>query len=231
MIQIRFLTKLLMKKQLTMKNNLLAIDSVFTKQYRDLLGIQQDIWLRLKDYDFNLKSNEITVAIAERMDAFWFFNVHNNKQILERKTNTTAADFFTETCLFFIKAYFENKHNVSVKSEMSIVPGRNAIRPDISIWKGNDLIAAIELKVSDGWKGKNIIPHLIERENIIRSICPNAYFGVIAFWDFFDTNTPEWNKKYVSIKHFNEKENHPFTGGRIESILLEIEKKITEPYK
>lgn len=209
-----------------MKNNLLKIDGAFTKQYKDLLGVQQDIWLRLKDYDFNLSSNEITLAIAERMDAFWFFNVHNNKQILERKTNTTAADFFTETCLFFIKAYFENKYNVSVKSEMSIVPGRNAIRPDISIWQDNDLIGAIEIKVSDGWKGKNILQHLIERENIIHNIYPNAYFGVIAFWNFFDTNTPEWNKKYVSIKQFNEMENHPFTGGYIENLLIEIENKI-----
>jgi hypothetical protein len=80
-----------------MNTSLVEINSAFTKQYRSLLDIQRSIKQQLETYPFDISNTEITDAIIERMYAFWFFNVNNNKEILSRKINTTSADFFTET--------------------------------------------------------------------------------------------------------------------------------------
>lgn len=210
-----------------MENNLLNIDSAFTKQYKELLEIQYDIYKKLKHYTFDLNKTEITDAIIARMDAFWYFNVKNNKDILNRKTNTTAADFFTETCLLFIKSYFKEEDGYKVFSEENILHGREEkgiIRPDISIRKNNKLIAVIELKVSNGWKGAEMLPHLKDRESKILKNYPNIFFGVIAFWNFFNSEIDGWGNKYIGLKTYDEKNNHPKTNANIENMIIEIEK-------
>jgi len=206
-----------------MKSNLLDIDCKFTSHYKELLGIQKNIFQQLRDYPFDLTKNEITDAIVERMDSFWFFNVNNNKEILGRDINTTAADFFTETCLLFVKAYFEQNVGVKVYSEKPISTQGNVIRPDISIWRDEQLIAAIELKVSNGWKGNTMISHLLEREKQIFDVHPNCIFGVIAFWNFFDRNMEGWSTKYIGVKMFDPAKSHPRTNAKIEDLLLQIE--------
>ena len=208
-----------------MKQNLQTIDAAFTNHYRGLFEIQQSVKNQLVDYPFDLSKTEITDAIIDRMMAFWFFNVRNNKEILGREINTTSADFFTETCLLFLKSYFEKQHGIKVLSERNITKG-SVIRPDISIWKDNQLVAAIELKVSDGWKGGTMLPHLIEREIQIKSLFPNAYFGVIAFWNFFDTNIEVWNSKYFGLLKFDKDNNHQRSGASIEQLIKEIKKII-----
>lgn len=206
-----------------MSKNLLEIDSTFAQHYRTLIDIQRSIIKELKDYTFNLSNEEITDAVIERMYAFWHFNVTNNKEILHRNINTTAADFFTETCLLFFKAYFEKNENFEVCSEKTIGYKTN-VRPDISIWNKNELIAVIELKVSNGWKGKSMLPHLYEREEQIKRIAPNAYFGVLAFWNFFDITGKNWNSKYFGLLNFDESNKHLRTDSSIEKLILEINK-------
>lgn len=71
-----------------MEKTLLGIDSEFTTQYKGLLDIQRNIFEQLKHYQFDLSITEITDAIIARMDAFWFFNVNNNKEILSVSKKT-----------------------------------------------------------------------------------------------------------------------------------------------
>jgi len=160
--------------------------------------------------------------------AFWYFNVNNNKEILGREINTTSADFFTETCLLFLKCYFEKKQGLKVRSEKNIAKGF-VIRPDISIWNKDETIlyAAIELKVSDGWKGETMLPHLTERENQIKSLFPNAYFGVLVFWNFFSSDIPGWNSKYFGLLQFDKNNEHLRTDASVENMIVEINKNFT----
>jgi hypothetical protein len=168
-----------------MAEGLITIDKKFTDHYGKLYEIQEGIYQELETYQFDLEKPEINQAILNRMWAFWYF-VNENHKLLEKKVNTVAADFFTETCLFFIKAYFKGK-GFDVQSEVNIqVKGRIAIRPDISIWKDKKLVGVIELKVSNGYKGKEMMIHLKEREEAIKSLHPDVAFGVIAFWNFFN---------------------------------------------
>jgi len=210
-----------------MKSNLKAIDDAFIVHYRKLLEIQKNVFQECKEYNFDLDRHEITQAVHDRMSAFWDFHVYNAKQILDRRINTGGADFFTETCLLFLKAYFEQKYNVIVTSEKSLLKRGNSMRPDISIWTEGygEVLAVIELKVNDGWKGKNIMTHLKDREDKIKALYPNSFFGVIAFWNFFDTSTLniDWRTKYVGLYRYDRYDRHEKTNGYIEDIMKNIE--------
>lgn len=211
-----------------MNKDLLSIDSAFTNHYRELLNIQKNIVAQLEAYHFDLSKSEITEAIIERMLSYWLFNVNNNKEILQRKTNPVAADFFTETCMLFLKSYYK-KNGYTVLSEKEV--NKNPIiRPDISIWKEEQLVAVIELKVSDGWKGKTIFSHLIEREKQIKNIYPNIYFGVLAFWNFFDSSEVGWNQKYFGLLKFKSDNKHEETGSTIEKMIVEINKNTQQEH-
>lgn len=205
-----------------MKKNLLEIEKQFSQYYRKLLEQQELVIADLKKYDFDLESTEMTDAIAERMDAFWYFAWNNNKKLLGREVTSEASDFFTETCLLFLKCYFESiGSNYEVRSEHSLIRSRKSIKPDISIWKEGKLLSAIELKVSDGWKGKWIVPHLVERENQIKQLHPKAFFGVLSFWKFsHKTDVSEiWGRQYFALRIGQKDNNHLPTGLGIEDLL------------
>ena len=105
---------------------------------------------------------------------------------------------------------------------------RKHIKPDISIHDKNDnLLAAIEIKVSNGFKRKSIMEHLRERERKLTIFFPDVFFGVIAYWNFFDTNSDNWNSKHIGIKWYNEKGNHSKTGVCVKNLILLIEKYLT----
>jgi len=201
---------------------LIEIDQQFSEHYRQLLDIQQKVYEQMCNYQFDLDNSEITQSVINRMQAFWYFNVTNNKNILDRHANTVAADFFTETVLLYVKSYFAKYPDIKVYSEKSIIRSKNSIKPDISIWKGDQLIAVLELKVNNGWKAKSIIEHLQQREEQIKNIFPNCFFGVLAYWNFFDTSLPEWNTKYVGLKIWKTKDSET-TNGKIENLIKSIE--------
>lgn len=200
-----------------------AIDSSFNNQYKGLLETQRNISQELEDYKFDLSSNEITNAVYERMMSFYYFNVENCKD-LGRKVNTTSADFFTETCLFFLKTVL-NQYGLKVLSEQNIQldkTSKKKIRPDISIWKKDKLIAVIELKVSNGWKGKFLIPHLNDRKKNILELYPNVFFGVIAFWNCFGEGIETEDSIYLGLYGFSKEHGHQPTGNTIEQIIERI---------
>lgn len=199
------------------------IDSAFTEQYKGLLETQRSILEQLKQYVFDLNKDEMTQAVYQRMMAFWYFHVQNCKT-LGREVNTVAADFFTETCLFFLKPYLEQCGLVIV-SEKDIRkdnPDSKAIRPDLSIWKGNELVAVIELKVSDGWKGKAMTKHLDNRKTKIQKIWPGIFFGVISFWNCFGDGIKTRDSEYIGLYKRNENNNHTPTGKTIEQVVKRI---------
>lgn len=204
-------------------NSLINIDATFCNQYKELLDKQKKIFHDLIDYTYDLSKDEITQAIVQRMNSFWYFHVNNNKNLLNREVNTNAADFFTETCLFFVKAFFYN-YEVDVFSEKNILKGKSKkrLRPDISIWKNDELIAVIELKVSDGWNRKNMLNHLEERRKSIQAIWPNAYFGAISYWSFSNIDEILYPDYIGFFIHKGEKGGHLPTGKTIELVLDRI---------
>jgi hypothetical protein len=101
-------------------------------------------------------------------------------------------------------AFYVLKHNSKV------------IRPDLSIWKGNQLVAVIEVKVSNGWKGKTMADHLGNRKKKIQIICPGVFFGAISFWNCFGKGIKSIDSEYIGLYEFVKDNNHKTTGKTIE---------------
>lgn len=203
--------------------NLTAIESRFHQQYAGLLESQKSIFEVLKTYPFDLNGREMTDAILNRMDMLWVFNDGNNK-LLGRSKNPSSADYFTETCLFFIKAYLENvdgRFQVASELGVNLVKSRNIVKPDISIWREGKLVGAIELKTLNDWIRDSWQGHLEGREAQIKSVSntPDLFFAVIAHWNFFDEESKVFNTKYFGLRR--RVVNTP-TEATIERLLLQF---------
>jgi hypothetical protein len=200
---------------------LAQIDSKFTNHYKGLLEIQRHIYEHLKNYAFDLEEDEITKAVIQRMESFWLFNVHNCND-LDRQINTVAADFFTETCLLFIKALAKQK-GIDVFSERPIsnIEHKTKMRPDISFWRNDQLLAVIELKVSDGYKGKHLPSHLEDRKSQIKEIWPDAFFGAVVYWNCFNQKNAI-DPNFIGLLNFSKDNRHKPTGKTIDGLLKKL---------
>ncbi len=126
-------------------------------------------------YTFNLQSTEVSEAILERLKSFYVCQ-QGIKKLLNKRYQTAGADFFVETVIFFLQAYINSTAcGLEVHSERQIVRARNAIRPDISVWKGEHVLAIIECKTQLGWNRSNWEEHFEDRELKLRSVFPEAH--------------------------------------------------------
>jgi hypothetical protein len=128
----------------------------------------------LKDYKFDLNENQISDAILERLKTYYVTQNHI-KIFLGKHYVTAAADFFVETTLFYLNLYLESqKSGLKAFSEKKIKAARNSIRPDISVWRDDEVIAIIECKTQLGWNRNNWEQDYNSRESILKVDFPNA---------------------------------------------------------
>lgn len=207
--------------------NLTRIDKKHNNHYYHITEINKQILEELKSYKFDLEISEISDAIRNRM--WTYYETHDNmKALLGKSQKQAAADFFVECCLFFLKAYFEaNNSDYTVKSEVIIWnEGRNNIRPDITIWRKEDLVATIEVKVQLGRKRLSWKDELRQREIEIKDKKPNSFFAVVCFtennWQGFDRDE-NFGTKYFSL---TDKEGKPTTA-TFEKMITVILKAIS----
>ncbi|MNE59703.1 hypothetical protein D3C80_1548150 [compost metagenome] len=87
-------------------------------------------------------------------------------------------------------------------SERQIKQKRGAIRPDISIWRQNEVIAIIECKTQLGWNRYNWEQDFNEREKKLKIEFPNAKAFLLVMsglnWGGF-SNNKELNSKYFCL--------------------------------
>jgi hypothetical protein len=140
-------------------------------QYDELHSLYNNIKL---DDSLSLKTNEITKAILLRMKAFSETN-NKIKKFLNKKYAPVAADFFVETVLFYLKLILDKyKKQYEVFSERQIKRHRGYMRPDISIWDNDKVIAIIECKTNLGWNRIGWEDAFINREIRLKEDFPEA---------------------------------------------------------
>lgn len=124
--------------------------------------------------DVNLDTTIISRAILTRLIAYYSYQ-NKIKEFLNKRYIAPGADFFVETVLFYLK-FIIDKYNLGLEvcSEKAIERKRGAIRPDISIWKGDKVIAIIECKTQLGWNRLKWEEDFIKRETLLKSKFPNA---------------------------------------------------------
>jgi hypothetical protein len=151
----------------------------FEKKYQDYLLNQYDelysLYNNIKlNAGISLKTKEITKAILLRMKAFYDTN-YKIKKFLNKKYVPAAADFFVETVLFYLKLILDKyKKQLEVFSERQIKRHRGYMRPDISIWDNDKVIAIIECKTNLGWNRIKWENDFIAREIKLKKDFPEA---------------------------------------------------------
>ena len=159
---------------------LAELNNQYTNNFQSLIETPKRLHQELVNYKFDLSKREITDAVIQRMDMNWWYAEEINN-LLERKKKPSSADYFTESCLYFLKAYFKSEGDIyQVRSEHSVnkIKSRNIVKPDISIWKDNTLLGAIELKTLNEWFRHTWRTDFENRENQLKQVSgnPNLIF-------------------------------------------------------
>jgi hypothetical protein len=141
-------------------------------------------------------------TIANRLRAFYCYQ-EKLKMFLGKQVAQAGSDFFVETIIFFLKLFNDlEKLDLEISSERPIQRKRNAIRPDISLWRSNELLAIIECKTQLGWHRENWRSHFEEREEKLKKVFPNAEIFLVVMtscnWGGFG-NDPKVGKRLFCL--------------------------------
>ncbi|MEI9807445.1 MAG: hypothetical protein WDO16_05925 [Bacteroidota bacterium] len=157
-----------------------------------------------KDYQFDLTNTEVSEAILERLKTY--YETQNNiKTFLSKRYLTTGADYFVETILFFLNLFLKTAaRNLEAHSERQIKQRRGAIRPDISIWDKDEVVAIIECKTQLGWNRHNWEDDYNNREVKLKTEFPaaNSYMLVMtgSNWGGFNDTLHLGTKYFCLLK-------------------------------
>jgi hypothetical protein len=174
--------------------NLTHFDSEYNKSISDTFEKLKAVYSNINNnYRFDLSNTEITEAILNRLKIY--YETQNNiKTFLDKRYLAAGSDFFVESTLFFLKLYFKSQGDIlQAHSERQIKQKRNAIRPDISIWKDNEVIAIIECKTQLGWNRHNWEQQYVDRDKKLQADFPNAKSFLLVMtglnWSGFGDNS------------------------------------------
>lgn len=183
--------------------NLTQIDSAYNKSISDTFEKLKVAYNDIdQNYKFDLSNTEITEAILQRLKTYYVTQT-NIKAFLDKRYLAAASDFFVESTLFFLKLYFKSKGGqLQAHSERQIKQTKNAIRPDISIWKENEVIAIIECKTQLGWNRHNWEQQYLDRDAKLKVDFPNAKSFLLVMtglnWSGFGDNS-KLNDNYFCL--------------------------------
>lgn len=179
----------------------------------------------------NMNGTDITHAVLLRLRSF-FQCQEKIKMHLAKVYAAPAADFFVETVCFFLNVVLRQlAPSLSVASEKNIVSRRGSMRPDISIWKNNEVVAAIECKTQLGWNRDGWLDDFENRESRLSNEFPNARLFLLVMtgsnWSGFGNAQRVGKQFFVLLDDIWPNKFEPTKGENaivhtIESLFLEI---------
>jgi len=152
---------------------------------------------RMKETSLTCETFDYSKVLLTRLRAFYCAQ-SRIKDFLGKRVAQAGADFFVENVLFSLQLFnaIENL-NLQISSERAIQPKRKAIRPDISVWREDKLLAVIECKTQLGWMRNNWESHFAERERKLKEASPEAKLFVLVMtscnWSGFDNSKANQN--------------------------------------
>lgn len=184
--------------------SLLELETEYCKSF----GVQSELLIKLYDeimssVGISLEAKEITKAILLRMKAY-YTSQEQVKGFLKKRRSQAASDFFVETIAFYMKLILgKNGLDYEVWSERPIGPKRGSIRPDISVWDGDQVVAIIECKTQLGYNRYGWEREFHERESNLKRQFPkaNAFLVVMTSenWSGFPNGSKDIGKKYFTL--------------------------------
>lgn len=174
--------------------NLIDLDKEYNQAITDIFKKMKAVYEKVPtEYKFDLNKTEISEAILLRLKAY-YITQNEIKLLLDKRYLAAAADFFVESTLFFLKLYFKTeKLGLEAHSERQVMKKRNSIRPDISIWRGDEIVATIECKTQLGWNRQNWEKEFWDRHERLKNDFPNAKSFLLVMtgqnWSGFGSNS------------------------------------------
>jgi hypothetical protein len=159
---------------------------------------------KMKLLCFSDNSFDYSQAITNRLRAFYHVQ-SEMKDFLNKKVAQAGSDFFVETILFFLKLFNDVEDlGFEIRSEQTIQSKRNALRPDITIWNGSELLAVIECKTQLGWHRDEWDSHFECRKNKIKEVFPKAKIFLVVMsgsnWKGFGNDSRVGEQLFCLLK-------------------------------
>jgi len=198
----------------------------FEKKYWESLDNQRkqlvSLYEKIKsNVSISLEERDITKAILLRMKAY--YDTQNKiKEFLNKRYLSAASDFFVEAIAFYLKLIFDKEEICfEVHSERQIVPRRRAIRPDISVWKNDKVVAIIECKTQLGWNRDKWEEDFKKRESKLKDEFPNAKAFLVVMTSENWSGFPDDNKK-VGEQYFTLSSTWPknISEDKIDNVII-----------
>lgn len=122
----------------------------------------------------SLEGTEITKAVLLRVGSFYALQEHA-KRILGTGAIGSGSQFFADSVYMYLKAVLAtNQSRGDVRSEHPVTTRGGTIKPDISIWRGNTCVAAVECKTQMGWRRREWEQDFNARQKILSQQDPPA---------------------------------------------------------
>ena len=184
--------------------SLIKFEKIYWKsmynQYDQLISLYRKI---KSDISISFEEKDITKAILLRMKAY--YDTQNKiKEFLNKRYLPAASDFFVEAIVFYLKVILEIENiSLEVHSEKQIKQKKRAIRPDISVWKNNRIVAIIECKTQLGWNRDKWEEDFKKREHELKNEFPNAKAFLVVMtsknWSGFPDDNKNIDKQYFTL--------------------------------
>ncbi|MEM9216994.1 MAG: hypothetical protein AAGD25_21925 [Cyanobacteria bacterium P01_F01_bin.150] len=155
----------------------------------------QEFFEKLKSERFSLDNLDYSRLIANRVRAYYQAQ-DKAKTYLSKKKAQSGSDFFVETFLFTLKLFIETEGlNLELASEKSLQKKKKSIFPDISLWRGDTCVCAIECKTQLGYQRHSWLSQFEDREKKLREVFPESKMFLLVMtsnnWLGFDVSDPK----------------------------------------
>lgn len=176
----------------------------------------------------DLNKDELTEAALLRMKSF-LVGQDMIKDALAKAYAAPAADFFVETIIFFLRVALAQS-GVQVASERNAVRRAGSLRPDVSIWRQDTLLAAVECKTQLGWNRDGWLEEFEGRESRLKVDCPDSKLFLLVMsggnWPGFGEDSRVGKQFFVLLEEIWPRDmpeyNRSYVRHRIEQLVSEI---------
>ena len=153
--------------------------------------------------ELDLQGDDISRALLLRLKSF-LATQDAIKLQLQKVFAAPAADFFVESVSFYLQvALARLAPDLRVFSEKNIVRRQGSLRPDISIWRQKEVVAAVECKTQLGWNRDGWLHDFEDRESRLSAEFPNAKLFLLVMtgsnWPGFGDNLRAGKQFFVLL--------------------------------
>ena len=149
-----------------------------------------------------LEGTAVTHALLARLSAFYEAQKKVDK-LLDKRIRSASADFFVESLAFYLKVLVTtHRLDAQVSVERVLQRKRGAMRPDISLWRGDRCLACIECKTQLGWNRNRWEEQFVAREQRLLETFTGAPTFLVVLtgsnWPGFGAS-PQLGRKYFLL--------------------------------